>query len=100
MAKPTVDNHFASGMVVDMATLTLKSFPASLHEALKRRARRNHRSLNSEAIACIEQIVAPTAEHGTAILEQIRASRSRLAAAGLPPMTDDFLDAARREGRR
>ncbi len=87
-------------MLPDMAKLTLKCFPSLLHEALKRRARRNHRSLNSEAIACIKQIVAPCAEHGTALIEQIRANRSRLAAAGLPPITVEFLDAARQEGRR
>jgi plasmid stability protein len=83
-----------------MATLTLKSIPAPLHEALKRRAQRNRRSLNSEAIACIEQVIAPTSLHSPELLDQIRTTRERLTLAGLPPLTDAFLESARQEGRR
>lgn len=86
-------------MVPVMTTLTLKSIPASLHKALKRRAQRNRRSLNSEAIACIEQVVAPSGLNASALLEQIRLSRERLANAGIAPLTDALLDEAKRQGR-
>lgn len=43
-----------------MSTLVIKNLPEHLHAALKSRALRNHRSLNKEAVALIEQaIVAP-----------------------------------------
>jgi plasmid stability protein len=86
-------------MVLVMTTLTLKSIPTSLHEALKRRAQRNRRSLNSEAIACLEQVVAPSGLNSSALLEQIRVTRERLNNAGIAPLTDAFLDEAKREGR-
>ena len=40
-----------------MSTLVVKNLPDHLHEALKARARRNHRSLNKEAASIIEQAV-------------------------------------------
>ncbi len=40
-----------------MSTLVVKDLPAHLHEALKARARRHHRSLNKEAASIIEQAV-------------------------------------------
>jgi plasmid stability protein len=41
-----------------MASITLKSLPVSLHRALKTRAARHKRSLNSEVIATLENSVA------------------------------------------
>jgi plasmid stability protein len=41
-----------------MASITLKSLPASLHRALKSRAAQHKRSLNKEVIAVLEQSVA------------------------------------------
>ena len=86
-------------MITEMTTLTLKSIPPSLHEALRRRAQRNRRSLNSEAIACLEQVVSPSGVNSESLLEQIRFSRERIAQAGLVPLTDSFLEEAKREGR-
>ena len=37
------------------ATITLKNIPDSIHSALKRAAEANHRSLNGEVIARLEQ---------------------------------------------
>ena len=43
-----------------MSTLVIKNLPEHLHAALKSQAQRNHRSLNKEAVALIEQaITAP-----------------------------------------
>jgi plasmid stability protein len=83
-----------------MATLTLKGIPATLHEGLKRRALRNRRSLNGEVIACLEQLIAPSERNASELLDQIRASRTRLTQAGVAPLTDSFLDAAKQSGRR
>jgi plasmid stability protein len=82
-----------------MTTLTLKGLPDDLHDALKRRAKRNRRSLNHEAIACLEQIVAPTQRQASEVLDQIRASRARLTQTGIAPLTDAFLEAAKQDGR-
>jgi plasmid stability protein len=38
-----------------MPSLTLKDMPAKLHRTLKKRALRNRRSLNQEALYCLEQ---------------------------------------------
>ena len=37
-----------------MATITIKNIPDELHDALKKKASMQHRSLNSEIIACLE----------------------------------------------
>ena len=37
-----------------MATITIKNIPDDLHEALKKKASLQRRSLNSEIIACLE----------------------------------------------
>ena len=41
-----------------MPTITLKNVPDELHRRLKERAERHHRSLNREAIRCLEAAVA------------------------------------------
>ena len=38
-----------------MATVTVKNIPDELYDDLKQAARRNHRSINSEVIVCVEQ---------------------------------------------
>jgi plasmid stability protein len=38
-----------------MSTLVLRNVPADLHAMLKAQARRNHRSLNREAVSLIEK---------------------------------------------
>lgn len=42
-----------------MATITLKDVPAELHRRLKEGAERNRRSMNSEALVCLEQVLLP-----------------------------------------
>jgi plasmid stability protein len=42
-----------------MATITLKSLPEALHRSLLTRAACNHRSLDEEVIALLEQAVTP-----------------------------------------
>ncbi len=40
-----------------MSVLVIKNLPEAVHERLKQRATRNHRSLNKEAIAVLEAAV-------------------------------------------
>ncbi len=61
-----------------MKTITLKEIPTPLHAALKQRARRHGRSLNKEAIACLEMAVAPVPVNIHAMLLDIRAHRAAL----------------------
>ncbi|MCX6879907.1 MAG: hypothetical protein NTW21_39800 [Verrucomicrobia bacterium] len=42
----------------DTVTLTLKNIPPHLHRTLKAQAKRHKRSLNQEAILCLEHAVA------------------------------------------
>jgi plasmid stability protein len=49
------------------ATLTIRNVPNDLEQRLKERARRNHRSLQGELMAIVEQAV--TADHKATIEE-------------------------------
>lgn len=42
------------------ATITLKNIPDDIYARLKESADANHRSLNSEVIACLERTLLPT----------------------------------------
>ena len=61
------------------ATITLKNIPDSIHLALKRAAESNHRSLNGEVIARLEQTLAQRqdrAHEHLACAQQLRESFS------------------------
>ena len=77
-----------------MKTITLKDIPAPVHSALKLRARRHGRSLNKEALACLEMAVAPSSVNIHAMLLDIRAHR-----AALPGRLNDRLIQMANEGR-
>lgn len=80
-----------------MATLTLKNVPEELIDRLKAEAQQSRRSLNQETLLRLEQSLAvrwPTAEEK---VELIRRAQARFA--DLEPMTDEFLDIAKRDGR-
>jgi hypothetical protein len=59
-----------------MATLTLKQVPDQLYQRLKQRHRR---SLNNEAIVCLEEILEPQHSDSRPGLEEIRALRRETA---------------------
>ncbi len=80
-----------------MATLTLKNVPDQLVKRLEIEARQNRRSLTQETLLRLEGSLEArrrTPEETVAALRQLH---QRLA--HLPPLTDDFLDRAKREGR-
>lgn len=72
-----------------MSTLVVKNLPDHLYEALKVRARRNHRSLNKEAASIIEQAV----RGGVLCPTQL------VPAAGGQPLTSEELEAALTDDR-
>jgi len=61
-----------------MATLTLKDMPAKLHSALKKRARSNRRSLNQEALYCLERATGLVREKDDIRTEWLDASAKNL----------------------
>lgn len=60
-------------------TLTLKNIPDSVYDRLKRSAEANRRSMNSEAIVCLEAVLAPAK-----VTPSERLARARELRAALP----------------
>lgn len=77
-------------------TLTLKNIPEAVYERLKRSAATHRRSLNSEAIVCLESVLLPT----KAIPDE-RLARARALRTALPQgkFRARDMDTAKREGR-
>ena len=82
--------------LLNMATLTIKSIPETLHARLKAKAAENRRSLNSEVIVCLEESTANLRTDRTTTLERIRKIRGEFKG---PNLTDEFLQRAKNEGR-
>ena len=61
-----------------MPTLTLKDMPAKLHSTLKKRALRNRRSLNQEALYCLERATGLVRETDEIRTEWLDASAANL----------------------
>lgn len=72
-----------------MTGLAIKKFPSALHQRLKRRAARNHRSMTKEVIAVLER----------ALGAETAASKAPPPFKGRFALTDRFLDKAKRAGR-
>lgn len=77
-------------------TLTLKNLPDALHARLTAAARRHRRSLNNEAIVCLEAGLGADPSPVEQQLAQIRALRESLGPHSFDP---DEIDAFKREGR-
>ena len=77
-------------------TLTLKNIPDDLYLRLKASAESHRRSLNSEALVCLESVLLP----GRATAEEVIA-RARAIRDSLPKgrFTAEDIDAFKREGR-
>lgn len=77
-------------------TLTLKNIPDAVYARLKAAAEAHRRSLNSEAIVCLESVLLPAR-----LPASERLARARELRAALPNgrfLTHD-IDAGKREGR-
>lgn len=79
-----------------MLTITLKKIPQELYDRLKLAAEQNHRSLNSEIIACLEQAVYSQPVDVEETLRRARLLREKTAAYRI---TDDEFTQAKQDGR-
>ena len=77
-------------------SLTLKNIPDAVYQRLKAAAELHRRSLNSEAIVCLEAVLLPNRGAPSESLARARALR-----ASLPQgqFTAKDIDAAKRAGR-
>jgi len=79
-----------------MATITLKDVPASVHKALKARAKARGRSLNKEIIATLEETLHGSRIDAGAVGNHARAVRESMGVY----MTEKALQKLKGAGRR
>jgi plasmid stability protein len=77
-------------------SLTLKGIPDPLYQRLKASAGANHRSLNSEVIACIEAQLLPRRVSAQEHLTALRAAREHLSKSSFE---HGDIDRFKRQGR-
>jgi plasmid stability protein len=77
-------------------TLTLKNIPDDVYQRLKAAAAAHRRSLNSEAIVCLESVLKPARMSPAEELESIRRLRAELQG---KEFSADDIDAMKRWGR-
>ncbi len=77
-------------------TLTLKNIPDEIYERLKASAETHRRSLNSEAIVCLESVLIPGRVPAA---ERIERARTLRAALPKEKFRAKDIDAYKREGR-
>lgn len=80
-----------------MPTLTIKGMPDPLYLRLKQRAAAHRRSLNSEILVALEQVVTAAPPDARALLARADALRTKLKAS---PLTEARLRTAKALGRR
>ena len=78
-----------------MPTLTIKKVPEALYDKLKERARRHHRSMNGEVIACLEQVLMPVPREAEGLIREAEALNRRTSIT----FDDDLIEQGKREGR-
>ena len=61
-----------------MPNITVKNIPDSIYNKLKQQAQTQHRSMNSEIIACLERTVEPKRVSPDKILRQARMMRKKV----------------------
>jgi len=77
--------------------LTLKNIPDGVYERLKASAETNRRSLNSEAIVCLESVLLPKR---IAVSERLLRARALRAALPNSRFLAKDIDAYKEEGRQ
>lgn len=79
-----------------MPSITVKNIPPKLYERLKQHAEANRRSLNSEIIACIEQVVTSRLIDPEVFLKKARMLREETQDYLI---SDDEFNQAKQQGR-
>jgi len=77
-------------------TLTMKNIPDEVYQRLKASAQTHRRSLNSEAIVCLESVLVPGR---VAVSERLARARALRAAQPTATFKATDIDAYKREGR-
>jgi plasmid stability protein len=78
-----------------MPTLTIKNVPEELHERLKEQADRHRRSMNSEAIWILEQVLTPSRPTAEEAIARAKALNDRIGTT----FDADLIERGKREGR-
>ena len=78
-----------------MATITLKNIPEQLYKKLKQRATQHYRSLNSEVIVCLQNVLGSQQVDPEVLLERARILRSGISG----KLTDRDLSLLKNQGR-
>jgi plasmid stability protein len=79
-----------------MATLTIKNIPEKLRQQLKESARQHRRSINGEAISCLEKALVGNRVDPDEFLARARSLRARMPRVFITPRD---LRAAKSQGR-
>jgi plasmid stability protein len=79
-----------------VATLTIRDVPDKLHKLLKEKAAKHRRSVNDEAISCLESVLMVSRVDPRVFLAEVDALHKRMPRVQL---TEKFLRAAKNEGR-
>ncbi len=79
-----------------MPAITLKNIPSNLYNSLKESAKAHYRSINGEAIACLERTVGASRFEPVDTLDSIVRLRNQTR---VPKLTEYVLNEARKKGR-
>ena len=79
-----------------MTSLTIKRMPEKVYRSLKQSALAHRRSINSEALACLEQILDLTRPSPESMIARIDDIRQNL---HVSKLTDRLINTAKRTGR-
>jgi hypothetical protein len=79
-----------------MPAVTLKNIPRELYEKIKKSAALNFRSINSEILFRLQEVLTHHPIDRKAYLRRINELQKRIK---LPPLTEDLLDEAKKAGR-
>jgi plasmid stability protein len=67
-----------NALEMKMTTLTIKNIPEKLHQRLKDSAAQHRRSINGEAISCLEKVLVGNRADPQDFLAQARSLRVRM----------------------
>ena len=79
-----------------MPSLTIKSMPERVYRSLKQSAKVHHRSINGEALACLERTLGLTQPSPLTVLSRVDQIRQGVQTSRL---TDRILSKAKQAGR-
>jgi len=79
-----------------MPTITIKNIPEDLYARIRESAKGHGRSINKEVIYRLKRVYQGGRIDAEIFLGKAEAIRNKF---GLPPLTDEILRAAKREGR-